>query len=660
MCGIAGFWFPNNGGLTDAELAHVDLIKKSIKHRGPDSNGHWFDKKNQICLIHQRLAVQDLSKAGSQPMISPSSRWRAIFNGEIYNHFHLREALETEGRSSTWKSMSDTETFLNCMDFWGLEKTLNMIEGMFSLAIWDSEKSSLILTRDRFGEKPLYYGWQRGRFYFGSELKAIRACPHFSPKLNFHATRLFFKYNYVPAPHSIYEQIFKMPAGAYLEVFANSEFEINPFLSPKRYWTVCEKVIKSEVAQFQGSDCKAVQKLNTLLEDSVSAQSISDVAVGSFLSGGVDSTLVTSILQSQKSCKIDSFTIGFEDRKFNEADYANAVAKQIGCNHTTLFMSGDDALGVVDDLSLIYDEPFADSSQIPTLALARLAKQSITVALSGDGADELFGGYNRHVWIPKVSRMTGLLPDVVCESLAMVLMSVPPHFWDTVMNGCLRGLGVKEPDHRWGEHIKKIASIINLRSPESMYNRLTAQWFRPELVVPSLTTFSDDSMKLNPMEGIQGHSERMMALDCARYLPDDLLVKLDRAAMSCSLETRLPFLDQKLAEFAWSLPMEMKVRGKTNKWVLRQLLEKRLPRQLVNRPKMGFGVPLGDWLRGPLKGLCEVFFSKKEIIDEGVLDAQAIQEKWNSHLSGRADNSHQLWAVLMFRLWLKNNKEVAF
>jgi len=636
MCGFSGcLGGPNIGKKI------LSLMGELIIHRGPDDCGVWLDDIAQIGMSHQRLSIVDLSTAGHQPMISSSGRYVVSFNGEIYNHLDLRSQLAV----SSWQGHSDTETLLAAVVAWGLEETLKRCEGMFALALWDREQRQLYLARDRIGEKPLYYGWQgeggNASFLFGSELKALKAHPSFQGEINRDAITLFLRHNCIPASYSIYQGISKLPPGTYLTVSLNSR---EPKISS--YWSAEEIAKKGVETEYKGSDIVLLDELEDLLQQSVKQQMISDVPLGAFLSGGIDSSLIVALMQQQSSQAVKTFTIGFSESGYNEAEYAKAVAKHLKTDHTELYVSPKEAMDVIPQLPQLYDEPFSDSSQIPTFLVSKLAQEHVTVSLSGDAGDELFCGYNRYLLTDRLWDKLSLLPASLRRGLANVVTTISPAIWSNLL-GFLSHKNI-------GDKIHKGAGVLGSSSADEIYLGLISHWGTPESIVLNSkepdTLLNREMLKISNLTQVQ----KMMLLDLLTYLPDDILTKVDRAAMGVSLETRAPFLDHNVVEFAWRIPMNFKVRNGESKWALRQILYKYVPKELIERPKMGFGVPIDSWLRGPLMGWAESLLDETRLSQEGFLNPALIRKKWDEHLSGRRNWQYQLWDVLMFQAWLES------
>jgi asparagine synthase (glutamine-hydrolysing) len=654
MCGFTGFLgkFLSDASNVKALLA---AMGERIHTRGPDSADTWHDASAGIGLSHRRLAIVDLSLAGSQPMQSASGRYVIAFNGEIYNHLDLRRELEgMDCRSSLamtsagWRGHSDTETLLAGIEAWGVEATLKKLIGMFAIALWDRQTYSLTLARDRLGEKPLYYGWQGSGdervFLFGSELKALKEHTAFAADIDRGALCLLLRHNYIPAPYSIYQGISKLEPGCLLSVsLAQPEPRI------WKYWDSVE-VARAGVAQpFVGTDVQAVDALEVLLKDAVRQQMIADVPLGAFLSGGIDSSTVVALMQAQSSRPVKTFTIGFNEDCYNEAVHAKAVAQHLGAEHTELYVSPQQAMEVIPRLPGLYCEPFADSSQIPTFLVSQLAKQHVTVSLSGDAGDELFCGYNRYQITEKLWHKLALVPAPLRALAAKGLTALSPTAWDRLA-GIIPGAGRYAA---LGDKLYKGAGVLASATVDELYLGMVSHLRNPAEWVIGGQEPPTHLTGLRPELAGLGAVERMMALDAISYLPDDILVKVDRAGMGVSLESRVPFLDHRVVEFAWSLPLSYKLREGQTKWPLRQVLYRHVPRALIDRPKMGFGVPLNDWLRGPLKAWVEELIDAGRLEKEGYFYATPIRAMWAEHLSGKRNWAHHLWGVLMFQAWLE-------
>jgi asparagine synthase (glutamine-hydrolysing) len=645
MCGIAGIL---DGRSVDPET--VARMTRALAHRGPDHEDVWADRDAGVALGHRRLAIVDLSPAGEQPMYSPAGRYVITANGEIYNHQDLRAELLAAGHNVAWRGHSDIETLLAGFDAWGIKATLERASGMFAFAVWDKQQRALTLARDRLGEKPLYYGRQRagGPFLFASELKALLQHPEFEPEVDREALSLLVRYLAVPEPLSIYRGIAKLLPGTMLTVRDGAE----PVFG--RYWSGAE-VAQAGIANPVALDPKAAaDELERILDRAVGRQMMADVPLGAFLSGGVDSSTVVAIMQKLSARPVKTFTVGFHEEAFNEAQHAKAVAEHLGTDHTELYVSPDNLLDVIPRLPAMYDEPFADSSQIPTYLISALARQHVTVALSGDGGDELFGGYERYrltaAWWHKIARV----PMPLRALAARALTAVPAPAWTRlgdVLPGSMRF-------RRLGEKVHKGASMLCSENPDRLYDFMLALWRDPTAFVigapPSTAQPSPVSSDLDGMAGV----DRMMAQDMLGYLTNDILVKVDRASMAVSLETRVPLLDPEVVELAWRLPVDFKIRRGVTKWLLRQVLYRHVPRGLIERPKMGFGVPLDAWLRGPLRDWAEALLDERRLREEGFFHPHEIRKAWDEQLRGQL-NSGRLWTILMFQSWIESQAKSA-
>lgn len=673
MCGVAGF-------ISRSRMVSNDAVgirmASSIIHRGPDDGGSWIDPQFRLCLAHRRLSIVDLSPAGHQPMHSPASRFVMVFNGEIYNHLSMREQLQNEGIAINWRGHSDTETLLAGFEYWGIIPTLQRTVGMFAIALWDVENKKLHLIRDRLGEKPLYYGWvgagDEAAFVFGSELKALRSYPSFSNRVSRSALADYLQFMYVPAPQSIYEDIYKLEPGCIFSVGIDFPKPPSKALRPnssytgvtvERWWSLA-KVIESGSKNYITDDAEALYELESRLKDSVSLQSLADVPVGAFLSGGIDSSTIIGLMQSQSTSSVKTFTIGFEEAGFDESPYAKAVANYLGTDHTELFVTAPEAMLVIPHLATIYDEPFADASQIPTHLVSRAARQHVTVALSGDAGDELFGGYNRYLWGPRIWDRLKWMPYPARQLFGSLIATLPAPLWDKLGQSFSSLMPNMQNVPLLGDKAHKLAARLKrVRDNDDLYWSLVSEWQNPGQIVLGLDPLDPGLLgrfeRLNeisfPSTGVDDNQLRMMYLDSMSYLPDDILCKVDRAAMATSLETRVPFLDHRVVEIAWRLPLEMKIRNHQGKWALRKILDQYVPRKLIDRPKAGFGIPVGQWLRGPLQSWAEDLLSEELLQKQGYLNPLPIRKKWKEHLSGARDHTASLWTVLMFQSWLEKN-----
>ncbi|WP_414585247.1 asparagine synthase (glutamine-hydrolyzing) [Scytonema sp. PCC 10023] len=645
MCGITGFFDAVLQRSTLEMESVVQNMSHALYHRGPDNGGIWIDTENGIALGHRRLAIIDISPEGHQPMVSGNGRYAIVFNGEIYNFLELRRDLEKLGHH--FRGHSDTEVMLASFSQWGVFEAIKHFNGMFAFALWDRQERVLHLGRDRLGEKPLYYGWCGNTFLFASELKALKAHPDFHPEINRDALALFLRYSCVPTPYSIYQGIYKLPPGCVLTWNG-----VNTHPKPVPYWSAKEAAELGTAKPFTGSEQEAVAEMEALLREAVGLRMVADVPLGAFLSGGIDSSTVVALMQAQSSQPVKTFTIGFHEKAYNEAEHAKAVAQHLGTNHTELYLTPEDTLAVIPKLPVLYDEPFSDPSQIPTFLVSQLARQHVTVSLSGDGGDELFGGYNRYFWGRSIWQKIGWMPKSLRQIAAHGLTSLSPQTWDRVFTNFGAVLPAKLRYSTVGDHLHKLAGVLAVSDPEAMYASLVSHWKEPEAIVigscEPITAVSDRQC----WPQLPDYTQRMMYLDTVTYLPDDILVKVDRASMGVSLEGRIPLLDHRIVEFAWRIPLSMKIRNGQGKWLLRQILYKYVPQELIERPKMGFGVPIDSWLRGPLREWAEDLLDESRLHQQGFLNPKPIQQKWKEHISGDRNWQYYLWDVLMFQAWL--------
>ena len=650
MCGFTGFINLKNDGSKCED--YLRAMNRALTHRGPDDEGYWIDPKKTIGLAHRRLSILDLSAQGHQPMSSAGGRYVIAYNGEVYNFRELRQQLKPTG----WRGHSDTEVMLAAIEQWGIETAVKKFVGMFAFALWDKKERKLHLVRDRLGIKPLYYGWQGNSFIFGSELKAFKAHPEFKAVVDRNSLALFLRHNYIPTPHSIYEGIHKLVPGHILSI---SPEHPGPTPESVPYWSAKNAVEQGIKEPFRGSEQEAIKQFEALLADAVKLRMISDVPLGAFLSGGIDSSTVIALMQAESSQPTKTFSIGFLEDDFNEAQHAKIIANHLKTDHTELYVSPQQARDVIPRLPALFDEPFADSSQIPTFLVSELARQKVTVSLSGDGGDELLGGYTRYGRINLIWNILKCCPAIFRKIISEGLVSVPPSDWDALLRriGFLLPSKLRVPHQ--GHKIHVLANLLNPENAEDLYKELTSCWHDPTAVVLNsqepITTLSDNHhWKTKPT-----FIERMMFLDLIAYLPDDILAKVDRASMGVSLEARVPFLDHRVVEFALSLPLKMKIKNGEGKWLLKQILTKYVPRQMIERPKMGFAVPLGSWLSGPLKDWAENLLNEERLLREGFLNARLIREKWAEHQSGTRNWHLFLWNVLMFQAWLQENEKLS-
>ena len=638
MCGVTGV-------LGNAEAIAEPLLRRmagAVTHRGPDDQGVWWDQDAGVGFGHARLSIVDLSAAGHQPMQSPCGRYSLAFNGEIYNHVALRTEYEGDGGRTTWRGHSDTETLLAGFERWGVERTLRKCVGMFALALWDRDDRTLTLARDRLGEKPLFYGWQGSTFLFASELKALRAHPAFRAEIDPESVATFLRFAYVPSPRSIYRGISKLLPGTMLRIRSGDRSA-----QPVPYWSLLDVARRGLAEPFSGSEHDARQELESRLSESIALQRVADVPLGAFLSGGTDSSLIVALMQAQADRPVRSFTIGFREAQYDEAAHARAVARHLGTDHTELYVTPDEARAVIPRLPSLYDEPFADVSQIPTFLVSQLARRYVTVSLSGDAGDELFGGYNRYAWARRLLNV----PVPARRVAAAALRALSPRRWDQVARILQPVLPPRLQVRRAGDQAHKLAVVLGGRSDGAMYERMVAIW--PDVSEASKALADETLLARRWSEADMADSpeHRMMIVDMLTYLPDDILCKVDRAAMAVSLETRVPFLDHRVVEFAWRLPLRFKIRHGEGKWILRQVLHRYVPPALVERPKMGFGVPIDAWLRGPLRDWAENLLSESSLREAGDLRPGPIRARWQEHLSGRRNWQYQLWNVLMLQAW---------
>lgn len=641
MCGIAGFFGGSRDLAGEALAAQVASMTDAIIHRGPDDSGCWVDAAHGVGLGHRRLSILDLSPLGHQPMLSAEGRFVMVFNGEIYNFQSIRRELEAKGHA--FKGHSDTEVMLAAFVEWGVESATQRFNGMFAFALWDRTERVLHLGRDRAGEKPLYYGWAGDRLVFASELKALKHFPGLNTAVDRSALTSLLRFSYIPDPYCIYEGVRKLPPATLLTWDGSAK---RP--EPRCYWPL-RKVIERGVDQpFAGSDSEATDELERLLKQAVGLRMVADVPLGAFLSGGIDSSAIVAMMQAQSSRPVRTFTIGFHEKDHNEAGFAKEVAAHLGTDHTELYVTGEDALAVIPKLPALYDEPFSDHSQIPTYLVCGMARQHVTVALSGDAGDELFAGYERYAVGRKLTDAFGWMPRAMRSVIAWGMTALPAATWDRIIS-MTPGLGGRD---RFGDKLHKLAEVISAGGLETLYSNLVSHWKQPEQIVVDGNDPPTALTERGDWPRVTDFTHRMMQLDMETYLPGDILVKVDRAAMGVSLEGRIPLLDTDVMEFAWRLPLSMKVRGGKGKWLLREVLYRHVPKALIDRPKKGFGVPMDSWLRGPLRAWAEDLLSADRLRREGYFHPEPIRRKWEEHLSGRRNWQFYLWDVLMFQSWL--------
>ncbi len=653
MCGVVGFLSQNSR--LDDPANTLESMCEALDHRGPNDRGQWIDPDSGIHLGHTRLSIIDLSPMGHQPMVSQTGRYVISYNGEIYNFASLREELESRSDSShsskEWKGHSDTEVILACIEQWGLKQALGQFIGMFAFALWDRQERTLHLVRDRMGIKPLYYGWQKDTLFFGSELKPFRKHPSFTGEINRTALQLYMLYAFIPPPHSIYQNIYKLPPGNMISISA-------PFTDkrqePVPYWSA-EKTAQYGLANpFSGSDKEATDQLDHLLHDSIRLRMIADVPLGAFLSGGIDSSTVAALMQGESTSPVKTFSIGFEEKDYNEAEYAKAVAQHLNTDHTELYVTPGQARDVIPRMPTLYDEPFSDSSQIPTFLISELTQRHVKVSLSGDGGDEVFGGYNRYMMSPNLWRRMSLFPELLRQAGSQVCKTLSPSSWDRLFHLLGPVLPASLKHSNIGDKIHKLAEVLPAQSQRDLFFLMITHWNKREKLVRNHSDLTETTPGLPEIAPLKNYSQDMMLLDQVGYLPGDILTKVDRASMGVSLETRVPLLDHRVVEFAWRLPLSMKIRNGKSKWLLRQVLRRYIPDSLIERPKMGFSIPLHQWLRGPLRDWAEDLLEPGRMRDEGFLNPEPIQRKWREHLSGKFSWPHHLWAVLMFQSWFRH------
>jgi asparagine synthase (glutamine-hydrolysing) len=651
MCGVVGII--GGPGATGSGTLTARRMADMLRHRGPDGDGIWSDIEAGVALGQRRLAIVDLSSAGSQPMTSHSGRYVIVFNGEIYNHREIRALLDREYGDRPWRGHSDTEVFLAAIEELGLRGALKAAVGMFAFGLWDRRDRTLVLARDRLGEKPLYYGRIGRAFAFASELKGFHPLPDWRPEIDRNALALLMRHNCIPAPYSVYQGIKKLRPGHFLVVSEGARE-----LRVERYWSAREVAEQGRGEPFEGSCEEAVMELERHLRRALEGQMIADVPLGAFLSGGIDSSAVVAVMQSISSRPVRTFTIGFNEAGYNEAHHAGQVARHLGTDHTELYLTERDALDVVPQLPGIYCEPFSDSSQIPTFLVSKLARGSVTVALSGDGGDELFSGYTRYAFADALWNKLSRIPTSLRRASAALATVPSPGLYNNVADRIMPLLPQRLRYERVGDKIHKAATVLSLRTVNDVYRQLCSHW-EPTEIIPGVAEPPTILTGLEPTPSHQGNVERMMYFDMMSYLPDDILVKVDRAAMAVSLETRLPLLDHRLVGFALSLPLSiLRANGQT-KWPLRQLLHKYVPRGFVDRPKMGFGVPIDAWLRGALRNWAEALLDARRLREDGLFRPEPIRQAWSEHLSGHRNNQYLLWDVLMFQSWQEAQQDAS-
>ena len=634
MCGIAGFLELERRSGTQALEAVAQAMAAKLAHRGPDARGVFVDADAGIALSHTRLSIIDLSPAGAQPMTSSCGRYVITYNGEIYSAPELRPELEALGRR--FRGHSDTEIIVEGIAAWGVRATVERLIGMFAFAVFDRKERRLSLVRDRLGIKPLYWGRQNGRIVFASELKAFEALPEWRPEIDHDALASYLRFAYVPSPHSIYRGIDKLAPGTGVSIEADGKTDL------WTYWSLMDVATRGRAAPLDLGAGEATDALESLLGDAVQRRLVSDVPLGAFLSGGINSSTVAAMMRARSNAPVRTYSIGFAEKGYDEAPHAKAVAEHLGTEHTELYVSPEEVEGVIPALPTIYDEPFADSSQVPTYLLSKLTRQHVTVALSGDGGDELFAGYNRH----RFARLLTGTPEAAGKVLACGLGMVGPALWERVFGLLPQRQRLPHPS----EKIFKAAAMLR-EGRQGAYRALVSAWHEPETLVKHGAELKGAVFDASIAAKLPDALDRMQYLDAATYLPDDILTKVDRASMAVALEVRVPLLDHRVVELTWRLPSRLLMRRGTSKWLLRQVLYRHVPKHLVERPKMGFTLPIGQWLRGPLRPWAEELLSERRLAAGGLLNPAPILARWREHLDRRRDWHQSLWTVLMFQAW---------
>lgn len=641
MCGITGLFGPSGSSATEiGDL--TGAMTRSLAHRGPDADGVFVDGETGIGLGHRRLSIVDLTAAGAQPMISADERWITVYNGELYNTEDLRREVESTGHRVNWRGHSDTEVILEAVTLWGVVEATKKFNGIFALALWDRRDRRLWLIRDRLGVKPLYWGkLPDGGLLFGSELRALRTHPRFDAALNMPAVAGYLRSACVAAPLTIYRHAWKLPPAHIMNVAAGED----PRLI--RYWNLRDVAVAGQNSLDRRGDAEVTDELEALLTDAVGRQMVSDVPLGAFLSGGIDSSTVVALMQKQSSRPVRTFSIGYHDKAFDEATHARAVARHLGTEHTELIVEPAAAQAVIGRLPDIYDEPFADSSQIPTFLVSQLARRDVTVALSGDGGDENFAGYNRYHWIDRLAGLSALVPNGVLRKTSEAIQLLSVGAWDNLLSPLPRRLRPRQV----GDKIHKAAGILALESTEAMYSGMIAQWSDPRDAAPGCVEAPGVWDEPGIAADLPDRVARLRYFDMMHYLPDDILTKVDRASMAVALEARVPLLDHRVVEYAWRMPRAQLGSGRDSKRILRRILYRHVPAEILERPKMGFGIPFGDWIRGPLVEWAQDLLSEKSLAAAGIFDVAVIRKRFQEHVDGRRNWQNSLWTILMFQAW---------
>ncbi|MBE0575228.1 MAG: asparagine synthase (glutamine-hydrolyzing) [Desulfuromonadales bacterium] len=656
MCGYAGFLDLNKDKSADYLISTVCKMRDALYHRGPDDFGCWVDPESGIALGHRRLSIIDTAATGRQPMQSSCGRFVIVYNGEIYNFREIRDFLEHAHAGIAWRSRSDTEVLLEAIIHLGIESALKILVGMFSFSFYDSYQKIFYLCRDRTGEKPLYYGWAKSSFLFGSELKSLKLHPDWTAEIDNTSLGKYLKYGYIPSPLSIYRGIYKLEPGHFIKLNLES-FNKNTNIEKHKfcYWSI-ERLIDGGSSRIEEvNEYEAIEELESLLKETIKNQMISDVPLGAFLSGGVDSSTVVALMQSMCDQPIKTFTIGFNEKEYDESLNAKAVAAHLGTEHTEFLVTEKECLAVIPELPGIFDEPFSDPSQIPTLLLSMVTRDHVTVSLSGDGGDELFSGYNRYFLADEIWNKIG---DVNCftkNALSILIQKTPDKFLDYVFKCFTRKLSKYGREGSVSHKLKSFSSLLSSLNRNDLYERILSINKHPNEILNCKYNTSDINV-LTDSPSLDNFIDCMSYFDQITYLPDDILVKLDRTSMNFSLETRVPLLDHRILEFSWRIPRKLKVRNGQGKWILRQVLEKHVPRHLIDHPKRGLGVPLRSWLRGYLREWSESLLNEQKLNREGIFCTKAIRQKWDEHISGKKNCEGMLWNILMFQAWLDNEK----